>query len=90
MKILCCLVCLKCCATIQFPSNKTLAVSNSAVGLPVGHVDLVRGEWIPGSTAGGSRNDLESFAKNPQYVLSLNESGQLLILFSSPYTFLPS
>ncbi|KAF6041126.1 hypothetical protein EB796_000562 [Bugula neritina] len=36
-----------------------------------GHVELIRGEWVPGSTAGGSRNDLESFAKNPQYLLTL-------------------
>ena len=40
-----------------------------------GHVEHIRGEWIPGSTAGGSRNDLESFSKNPQYLLSLHEPG---------------
>lgn len=28
-------------------------------------------EWIPGVSAGGSRNDLELFATNPQFILSL-------------------
>jgi len=43
----------------------------------VGHVELIRGEWVPGSTAGGSRNDLESFAKNPQYLLTLTAPGEI-------------
>lgn len=39
-------------------------------------MELIRGEWIPGVTAGGSRNDLESFARNPQYMLSIQEPGK--------------
>ncbi|KAL1132481.1 hypothetical protein AAG570_010436 [Ranatra chinensis] len=31
----------------------------------------VNGEWLLGETAGGSRNDLELFAINPQYLLSV-------------------
>jgi len=38
-----------------------------------GHVEHTKGEWIPGLSAGGSRNDLESFSKNPQYLLTLHE-----------------
>ncbi|KAJ8313093.1 hypothetical protein KUTeg_010466, partial [Tegillarca granosa] len=38
-----------------------------------GHVTTVKGEWIAGYSAGGSRNNLVDFAKNPQYVLTLTE-----------------
>lgn len=31
------------------------------------------GEWIPGATAGGCRNFLETFANNPQYVITLED-----------------
>ena len=31
----------------------------------------IRGEWIPGKNAGGSRNNFEKFATNPQYLLTV-------------------
>lgn len=34
---------------------------------------------MPGQSAGGSRNDLDYFSTNPQYVLTLNEPGKLLL-----------
>ncbi|XP_077996188.1 calpain-B-like [Glandiceps talaboti] len=33
----------------------------------------LRGSWIAGVNAGGSRNNLKSFTKNPQFVFTLNE-----------------
>ncbi|XP_052247024.1 calpain-B-like isoform X2 [Dreissena polymorpha] len=38
-----------------------------------GHVEVIRGQWVKGISAGGSRNDLQNFATNPQYLLILNE-----------------
>ncbi|XP_060560457.1 calpain-A-like [Ruditapes philippinarum] len=38
-----------------------------------GHFEVIRGEWILGCSAGGSRNDLQKFATNPQYLLTLTE-----------------
>jgi len=43
-----------------------------------GHVQCIEGIWIEGVSAGGSRNDLEMFATNPQYILTLSEPGELL------------
>ena len=40
-----------------------------------GHVHCVKGQWEVGESAGGSRNDLEKFATNPQYLLTLTETG---------------
>jgi calpain len=40
-----------------------------------GHFEVIRGEWMLGSSAGGSRNDLQKFATNPQYLLTLTEPG---------------
>ncbi|XP_077992881.1 calpain-A-like [Glandiceps talaboti] len=34
----------------------------------------LRGSWVAGHTAGGSRNDLQSFIKNPQFVFTLTEA----------------
>lgn len=31
------------------------------------------GSWVPGSTAGGSNDDMESFVRNPQYMVTLHE-----------------
>ena len=39
-------------------------------------MEIITGEWLPGTTAGGSRNDLEKFATNPQYVLTLSQPGK--------------
>ncbi|XP_042886096.1 calpain-A-like isoform X2 [Penaeus japonicus] len=39
----------------------------------VGQVKAIKGEWIPGQTAGGSRNDFEKFATNPQFLLTVEE-----------------
>ena len=47
---------------------------------PTGHVECIKGEWLPGYSAGGSRNNLEKFASNPQYVLSLTQPGNLALL----------
>ena len=43
-----------------------------------GHVEVLKGEWAVGHSAGGSRNDLQMFAKNPQYLLTLSEPGELV------------
>ena len=40
-----------------------------------GHVECIKGQWLVGHSSGGSRNDLERFATNPQYVLTLSEPG---------------
>ncbi|XP_045130569.1 calpain-9-like isoform X2 [Portunus trituberculatus] len=40
----------------------------------VGQVKAIRGEWVAGSTAGGSRNDFEKFATNPQFLLKVDEA----------------
>ncbi|XP_045104978.1 calpain-9-like [Portunus trituberculatus] len=37
-------------------------------------VKAIRGEWVAGSTAGGSRNDFEKFATNPQFLLKVDEA----------------
>jgi len=36
-------------------------------------VATFEGSWIPGESAGGCRNYLESFANNPQYLISLED-----------------
>ncbi|XP_013421779.1 calpain-A [Lingula anatina] len=38
-----------------------------------GHIEKVKGEWKKDISAGGCRNDLASFATNPQYLLTLTE-----------------
>jgi len=38
----------------------------------------VKGEWIAGISAGGSRNNLVDFATNPQFALTLTEPGNVL------------
>lgn len=38
-----------------------------------GHVEVVKGDWLAGKSAGGSRNNLFDFATNPQFVLTLHE-----------------
>ena len=47
-----------------------------------GHVEVVQGEWAVDHSAGGSRNNLQMFAKNPQYLLTLTEPG--LFLYYTP------
>ncbi|XP_069982093.1 calpain-A-like [Penaeus vannamei] len=39
----------------------------------VGQVKAIKGEWVKGQTAGGSRNDFEKFATNPQFLLTVEE-----------------
>ncbi|XP_064097877.1 calpain-A-like isoform X1 [Macrobrachium nipponense] len=39
----------------------------------VGQVKAIKGEWVVGESAGGSRNDFEKFATNPQYLLTITE-----------------
>ena len=36
----------------------------------------IRGEWIAGQSAGGSRNDFEKFVTNPQFLLQVEEMGK--------------
>ena len=38
-----------------------------------------KGHWEVGRSAGGSRNDLDKFATNPQYLLTLTEAGMLCL-----------
>ncbi|PVD31487.1 hypothetical protein C0Q70_06899 [Pomacea canaliculata] len=40
----------------------------------VGHMETIIGEWVIGESAGGSRNNLEMFATNPQFLLTLREA----------------
>lgn len=37
---------------------------------------MIKGEWVPGVNAGGSRNSVSSYATNPQYFLELREPGE--------------
>ncbi|QQP35239.1 Uncharacterized protein FKW44_023403, partial [Caligus rogercresseyi] len=52
---------------------------------------IVYGEWIPGISSGGSRNDLSSFASNPQFLLNIKDSdpgeksSQVIIGLSQKY-----
>lgn len=39
----------------------------------VWHPQLFEGSWVRGSTAGGCRNNLNSFAMNPQYLITLTD-----------------
>ncbi|KAL5015863.1 hypothetical protein ScPMuIL_005452 [Solemya velum] len=41
-----------------------------------GHMETLKGEWVPGISAGGSRNSLDSFACNPQYLLVLKQADE--------------
>ncbi|KAK7505992.1 hypothetical protein BaRGS_00002714, partial [Batillaria attramentaria] len=45
----------------------------------VRHMETVRGEWKVGVSAGGSRNNLELFATNPQFLLTLHEADEFNI-----------
>lgn len=45
----------------------------------VGHMETVRGEWKVGESAGGSRNNLDLFATNPQFLLTLHEADEFNI-----------
>ncbi|CAM1329411.1 Uncharacterised protein g10003 [Pycnogonum litorale] len=38
-----------------------------------GKVSAIKGSWTAGKSSGGSRNDLQKFATNPQYLLVLKE-----------------
>ena len=49
-----------------------------------GHMEIVRGEWLAGRNAGGSRNNLVKFATNDQYLLTLTDPGELSSLPDPP------
>ncbi|XP_055880673.1 calpain-2 catalytic subunit-like isoform X1 [Biomphalaria glabrata] len=40
----------------------------------IGHMEIIKGEWVLGKTAGGSRNNLVKFITNDQYLLTILES----------------
>jgi len=40
---------------------------------PKWQVGMFNGSWIPGETAGGCRNNLETFAMNPQYRINVTD-----------------
>ncbi|XP_033102316.1 calpain-A-like isoform X2 [Anneissia japonica] len=40
------------------------------------HTVSIRGAWIKGVTAGGSRNDIDSFMMNKQYILRVTEADE--------------
>ncbi|XP_059139505.1 calpain-A-like isoform X2 [Physella acuta] len=44
-------------------------------GVPehAGHIEIIRGEWKLGYSAGGSRNNLQKFITNDQYLLTIIE-----------------
>ena len=52
-----------------------------------GHVLCAKGHWEVGRSAGGSRNDLDKFATNPQYLLTLTEAGTLCLFMVTQYMF---
>ena len=37
------------------------------------YVKIVFGQWVAGKTAGGCRNDINSFSTNPQFLLTLHQ-----------------
>ncbi|XP_069954172.1 calpain-A isoform X2 [Cherax quadricarinatus] len=39
----------------------------------IGQVQAIKGEWVVGVSAGGSRNDFDKFATNPQYLLTITD-----------------
>lgn len=39
-------------------------------------IQMIHGQWRRNSTAGGCRNDIRSFATNPQYLLTVTQAGQ--------------
>ncbi|KAK3859138.1 hypothetical protein Pcinc_034716 [Petrolisthes cinctipes] len=39
----------------------------------VGQVKAIKGEWVKGVSAGGSRNDFELFSTNPMFLLRIHE-----------------
>ena len=41
-------------------------------------MEVVKGQWEIGVNAGGSRNDLDNFATNPQYAFTLHEAGKVI------------
>ncbi len=41
----------------------------------VGKMIVLHGGWKTGLSAGGCRNDIHSFAKNPQFLLTVHEPG---------------
>lgn len=43
-----------------------------------GHILMMEGSWVSNKSAGGCRNDIQSFATNPQYLLTVHESGNLI------------
>ena len=45
------------------------------------YVKIVFGQWVAGKTAGGCRNDINSFATNPQFLLTLHQ-----VTLSTPST----
>ncbi len=49
----------------------------------LGHLTLLKGIWIGGLTAGGSRNNLNEFSKNPQYLLKICKTLLSKICFSN-------
>ena len=48
-------------------------------GIFPGHVEVIKGSWELDVSAGGSRNDLQKFATNPQYLLTLTQPGDTLL-----------
>jgi calpain, invertebrate len=41
------------------------------------NMNLFEGEWVPGISAGGCRNYLEHFHRNPQYVMTLEDPDEI-------------
>lgn len=40
---------------------------------------MLHGKWVADVNAGGCRNDIQSFAINPQFLLTVTEAGNALI-----------
>jgi calpain, invertebrate len=45
-------------------------------GMKKWNVNVFEGEWVAGMSAGGCRNYLDSFYRNPQYVMTLEDSDE--------------
>ena len=61
--------CITCIMSFLYLSQQTI-VNTECLLVKTGHVEVMQGEWAVGHSADGSRNDLQMFVQNPQYLLT--------------------